>query len=268
MGVFQPRYIFADELARYGLPSITSGDEPDVLDLVDTASTSIDEYCGRTDGDGNGSLVYTTYQERLKPSVGSSLFVIPKRPLVALTVDTVQALQTADIASGGNIYTGCLSSPNTLANGTLSAIISASGRYMPTKRDRLFGYDTNYNMYNEILNDIALFGGPASWFPMDMQNLDYDVNTGELSLFSGAMFSQYNEIVVVYNSGFDPRNMPSQIKRACAAITKNLMAKGSGTTGMTSFSSSSAGANASFDPDIIDRNVQRLLSMFVTVRAT
>jgi hypothetical protein len=46
------------------------------------------------------------------------------------------------------------------------------------------------------------------------------------------------------------------------------MAKGSGTTGMKSFSSGKIGVSAEFTEDVVDENVARLLASFVTVRAT
>lgn len=267
MGVFQPRYIFPNELQQYGLTGGACGND-DLLNLVDTASTMIDEFCGRTDGDGNGSLVYTTYTERiLAQSPGRNFYVIPHRPPVAVTAAQVATLSGLDIAASGNYYTGVLPSINTLADGRLSAIISASGRYVPTRRDG-YGFADEPNSWINPLNTITLFGGPPPWNVIDMINLDYDAQTGELWLSSGLYLARYSEVVVVYNSGYDPTNMPRAIKRACAAIAKNLMAKGAGTTGMTSFTSSKIGVSAEFTEDVFDVNVQRLLASYVTMRAT
>ena len=49
-GAFRPRYVLASELALYGLPD--SSTESSILSLVDAASSFIDQYCGRTDGNG------------------------------------------------------------------------------------------------------------------------------------------------------------------------------------------------------------------------
>lgn len=264
MGVFQPRYLFENELAAYGLGG--SPDIPGMLNLVDTASTMIDEYCGRTDGDGNGSLVYTTYQERiLAESPGRNIYFVPHRPLVALTAAQVNTLSGEDIAASGYYYTGVQPCTNILANGTLSAIISASGRYVPGRRDN-FGFGDEPNSYLNPLNTITLFGGPPPWNAIDMVNLDYDSITGQLWLSSGLYIARYSEIILVYNSGYNPGNMPKQVKRACAAMVKNLLAKGSGTTGMKSFNSSKIGVSAEFYDDVIDPNIQRLLDAFMTVR--
>jgi hypothetical protein len=270
MGFFQPMFIFPNELSKYGLPSSDTpcSDGSSVQDLVCTASTLIDEYCGRTDGDGNGSLVYTTYQERLvAQSPGRNIYLIPHRPIVPITQAQILSLSALDIASGGYYYTGCLPSINNLADGTLSAIIAASGRYVPGRRD-MYGFQDDPGSYVNPLNTITLFGGPPPWNAIDMQNLDYNTQTGETWLSSGLYLARYSEVIITYNSGFDPRFMPQQIKRATAAAVKNLMAKGDGTTGMTSFRAGRSGVSAEFDPLIIDQNIQQMLMAFVTVRAT
>lgn len=264
---FQPRYIFPSEFAQYGLTSL-SGCPTDLLNLIDTASTMIDEHCGRTDGDGNGSLVYSTYVERiLAESPGRNFYNAPHRPLVAITASQVNALSGQDIISGGFFYTGVLPSINTLADGTLSPIIAASGRYIPGRRDN-YGFGDEPNSWINPLNTITLFGGSPPWNAIDMVHLDVDCRLGTLWLSSGLYLARYGEVIVTYNSGYDPNNMPRSIKRACAAMVKNLAAKGSGTTGMTSFSSSKLGVAAEFNKLIIDENVEMLLANYVTVRAT
>lgn len=265
MGVFQPCYIFPNELTQFGLPDST--DQPDIENLVCLASTMIDEFCGRTDGDGNGSLVYTTYMERLLfQAPGRNLTQIPIKPLVALTEDKVASLQALDAASGGFFYTGVMPSTTTLSDGRLSAIIGCSGRYGYTRRDQ----SQTYPDMNALINPltlISLFGGPPPWIPVDITNLDYSEKTGELWIPAGLQLQRYSEIVVQYNSGYDPTRMPRQIKMACAAITKNLMAKGGGTTGILSQSLGRSAFSVTMGPDVIDPNIQRILQSFVAVRA-
>ena len=54
---------------------------------------------------------------------------------------------------------------------------------------------------------------------------------------------------------------------ACAALVKNAMARGDGTTGLTSMSLSRSGANFGFAPgSLIDPTVQGLLTPYVSVR--
>lgn len=265
MGVFQPRYIFPQEYTAYGLPD--SSDQPDIDNLVMLASTMIDEHCGRTDGDGNGSLVYTTYQERLLfQAPGRNLTLLPMKPIVALTATTVSGLQVLDAASGGYYYTGVQPNSVIMANGNLSGIIAASGRYGYTRRDQ----SQTYPDLNALINPltlVSLFGGPPPWIPIDMSNTDYDPKTGEIWVPAGLQLQRYSEVIITYNSGYDPRNMPKQIKLACAALTKNLMAKGSGTTGIRSQSLGRAGFSVTMTDDVIDPSIDRLLASFKMVRA-
>lgn len=60
---FVPRFIQESELAAYGLPTVA--EQSDILSLVDNASSLVDEYCGRVDMNGKGSLIFSTYYERL-----------------------------------------------------------------------------------------------------------------------------------------------------------------------------------------------------------
>lgn len=264
---FQPRFVLDTEYALYGLPSVTCN--PDITGLVLLASTMIDAYCGRTDGDGSGSLVYTTYKERLmSQSIRRNIFYIPKRPLIAITQQTIDELTALDTAASGFYYTGCLPSTTTLGDGRLSSIIGASGRYTHGRRDNYASNDA----YQQFLAPMALTtlsGGPASWQALDLVNLDYSEKSGEAWLATGSSILgyNYNEVILEYNSGYDPRNIPKMLKHATSAMCKNLMAKGSGTTGMKSFNSSKSGVTAEFDADIIDGNVQRMLEAFVSVRA-
>lgn len=264
---FMPMYVFPNEYRQYGLP--TSAQQPDIDNLVQLASTMLDEHCGRTDGNGLGSLVYTTYQERLlSQSLDRNIYYIPQRPLVAITQDTISSLSGLITASGNNYYTGCLPSINVLADGTQSAIIAASGRQTYGRRGSSSSGPFGLAAIISPLGAIGLTTGPAQWTPLDMVNLSYAKNTGEIWFADNSIYGiRYDEIAITYNAGFDPQHMPRQIKMACAALVKNLMAKGSGTTGMTTFTSSRAGVAASFSALVIDDNIKNMLTNFVTIRA-
>src|SRR5271154_6232994 len=97
---FQPRYLQQNELSMFGLPDIN--DQPNIMNMVDGASSLIDEYCGRTDGDGNGSLVYTTYAQRMLLPEGRNVVRMMFRPLVGLCGNLANTLAL----SGQNYYTG------------------------------------------------------------------------------------------------------------------------------------------------------------------
>lgn len=274
--VFSPMFIFPFEYAKFGLPDMVK--EPDIEGLVSTVSSAIDVYCGRQDSDGNGSLVYSTYSQRLMSQApGRNLALIPIKPMVALTdpaISCLQALATSGdwqtsvlglSASGNYFYTGALASINTLADGRTSAIIGASGRYTYQRRDT---YPLNNDPMGIInpLNTMTLFGGPPPWIQIDMINLDYDEKTGEVWYAAGQWMERYTEVVFVYTAGYDPTNIPITIKRACATAVKNALAKGCGTLGMTSFSMAGAGITAQFSADILDPTTKMMLQPYVSVR--
>jgi hypothetical protein len=270
IGSFQPRYIQPSELATFGLPSQIQ--YPTILNMVDEASTMIDESCGRTDTDGNGSLVYTTYCERLLLPVGRNLVRLTFRPMVAVSLSTLLNLAASGANNVNNddvncFYTGAL--PNTLTVGTsttVSPLLSASGRYGYTRRGQQAIYpDMNYG--SSILQVAAFFGGPPQFTPIDVTMCDFDPRSGELWIPAGLYLSQYSEIFVSYNSGFDPTNMPRQIKHACASLIKNFLSRGGGATSVTDLSMGYHGIHATFTPDLIDPNIDRILQSFRTVRA-
>ena len=117
------------------------------------------------------------------------------------------------------------------------------------------------------LNLVTMFGGPAPWVPIDITNTDYDWKTGEVWIPAGLQLQRYSEIIITYTSGFDPNCLPPGVKMATACITKNLMAKGAGTTGLLGMSLSRSGANFTFMPGIIDPTVDGLLTPYKAVRA-
>jgi hypothetical protein len=262
---FIRQYIFESELQSFGLP--TTYVQPDIMNLVELASTYIDEICGRFDGDGNGSLVYTTYTQRmLLQTRNRNLIQIPLKPIVAITAAQAAALE-AQAASGNYYCTGV--TPNTItkaADGTLSGIVSCYGRYGYTRQERSVGYPDLYAMINP-LNLVTMFGGPAPWVEVDVSNIDYDSKTGECWLPAGLQLQAYSELIMIYNSGFDPNHLPRPVKLVCAAIVKNALAKGGGTTGLLSMSLSRSGANVAYGVDLLDSTLDRMITPFRAVRA-
>jgi len=276
-GYFRPRFISAQELPLYGLPE--ADDQPNILALVDAASSLVDQHCGRTDGNGMGSLVYTTYAERLlMQAPGRNLTKVSFKPMVALPASVVNNLMASANAPLRNpqgqplqntnwFYTGV--QPNTVvqSNGALSSIIGASGRYSYTRRS---GFMTLPDLAYGInpLMIAAFFGGPPGFIPIDASAIDWDMESqsGEIWIPAGLYLSAYNAITVYYNSGYNPLNMPPAIKDATAAICRNFLARGGGTTALRSIQGQGM-VNFSLGPKDIDETVERWLSAFCTVIA-
>ena len=272
---FQPRFIFDGEISNYGLPG--KAQLPTIMNCVDAASSLIDTTCGRIDGLGGGSTVYTTYAQRLYLPPGRNLFRVTFTPMVAVSQAIVNELQQLTISGGagpngepnfypsGNFYyTGC--QPNTilLANGSLSAIISASGRYGYGRRDQQnLSPDLNYGA--NILQVAAFFGGPPQWTGIDASMVDYYDVVGEWWVPAGLYLSQYTEVAISYNSGWDPRRLPRNIKHACAAIVKNFITRGGGTTAIRGYTAGRI--HTQFTPDLIDGTVKMWLDPFIKINA-
>jgi hypothetical protein len=267
MGPFQPMYIFPTELTAFGLP--TSDIQSDIQNLVGMASSLIDIHCGRVDGDGLGSLVYTTYTQRvLLQTRNRNLIQLNAKPIVGLLNSTVAALQaqaSGAPASGNYFYTGVQANTLNAPNGALSGLVAASGRYGYGRQDLSTAYPDLYAFINP-LNLVTMFGGPAPWVAIDITNTDYDSKFGEVWIPAGLQLQKYSEVIMQYNSGYDPNAMPNAIKYVCAAMVKNALAKGDGTTAMLSFNMAQSGANATFANSLIDPTLQSFLQPFCSVR--
>ena len=276
-GPFTPRFLQPSELGRYGLPDQTQ--QANILSLVDAASSLIDQYCGRTDGNGQGSLAYTTYMERiLFQARNRNIVRVSFKPMVAVDATTVTNLQasanapmtnpTGDPLLATNWYwTGIQANTITQPSTALSPILGASGRYGYGRRSEFAVYpDLNYGM--NMLMVASFFGGPPSWTPIDVGAIDWDnmTQSGEVWVPAGLYMSQYTEIMIIYNSGYDPLNMPPAIKQACAAITRNALARAGGTTGIKSLIAAGT-VNVSFSDELIDPTVERWLAPYKNIIA-
>lgn len=261
---YQPRFIDEEDLLSYGLPDVTQ--QPDILTVVDRASTLIDEFCARADVDGQGSLAYTTYQERLLLPVGRNIVRLTYRPLATVSACVVAQLAASGSVDGesNNYYTGVQPSQIVTQANTISPIISCSGRYGYARRGQQQVYpDLNYAA--NVLQIASFFGGPPAFTNVDVTQIDFDKRTGEIWLPAGLYLSQYTEILVTYNSGFDPRSMPPAIKHSTASLVRNLLSRGGGATGLKAFQAGRI--RADFTDELIDVNIQNMLQAYRTVRA-
>lgn len=262
---FRPCYLFENELDEYGLPGVS--DQSNIMSLVMGASSLIDDFCGRIDGNGNGSLVYCTYVERnLLQARNRNLLRTMFKPLVTVTPDVASALQlSGGIGKFNNYWTGVKGNTILRPDLTLSPLLGASGRYGYPRRGEAAIYpDLNYGM--NMLMVAAYFGGPPNFNIIDASSIDFDTQTGELWLPAGLYLSQYTEVVLIYNSGYDPTDMPEEIKSSCAAIVRNMLARGGGVTGLKSLSGQGM-VNSTFTDDLIDPTVQRWLQKFTNIIA-
>jgi hypothetical protein len=266
MNPYQSQFLATSELATFGLPDATQ--QPDIVTVVQRASTFIDEFCARADVDGQGSLVWTTYTERLFTPVGRNIFRTSFRPLVAVDANTVSNLVTSGSMAGvtNTFYTGVLPSTQYRAGtNTLSPIVSASGRYGYARRGQQQVYpDLNYAA--NVLQIASFFGGPPQFTAIDVTSCDFDPRTGEIWVPAGLYLSQYTEVALTYTSGFNPFAMPQAIKHATASLVRNLLSRGGGATGLKGFGAGRI--RAEFTDDLIDANIANMLQAYRTARAS
>jgi hypothetical protein len=276
-GPFSPRFILQKETVQYGL--MDASKQPGILVLIDLASQLVDSHCGRTDGWGQGSLVYSTYMERIPmQAAGRNVVRVAFKPMVGVDASTVNTLAasanapineaTSPLYNTNWYWTGVQASTFTniqIPGNTLSPVLGCSGRYGYTRRSAFGMYpDLNYGINPLMI--ASFFGGPPGFTNIDVTKIDVMGDVGELWVPAGLYMGQYTEIVVIYNAGFHPLALPSPIKKATAMVVKNFLSRGGGVSALRSISAAGT-ANVSFGPDLIDENIDNLLDPFKTVIA-
>ena len=263
----QPQYILESELSTYGMP--TTREEPKIISYIQKASTLIDGYCGRIDADGWGSLVWTTYGERLYLPEGRNITRITFKPPVAVDQATFNSYGASGALSFG-VYgvsgTTNLLWPNTqLASDKLrlSPFVAIAGRYGYGRRAQQQVYpDLNYGA--NILQIASYFGGPPQFTPVDVSQTDYEPLTGEIWIPAGLYLSAYTEIYVLYNAGFPPNKMPYAVKNACAMLVHNFLSTPA--TNLKGFGVGSS-VHHEFTDRLVSPDIASMLSPFVNTIA-
>jgi hypothetical protein len=97
-----------------------------------------------------------------------------------------------------------------------SPIVAVRGRYAARRR----GEETPAS---DLALDVALvFGLPGTWSTIDATSMDFDADTGELTLPSNPLGFGYNEVEITYTAGLAV--IPDAVKFACAQIVRNAQA--------------------------------------------
>lgn len=256
----QPQYIQESELSYYGLPDTTQ--EPRIVNYIQQASSLIDNYCGRVNTDGWGSLVWTTYSERLLLPEGRNVVRVSFKPLTAIDATTFAnygASGAISFSSYGATGTTNLLAPNTqnASGSVLSPMLFISGRYGYGRRAQQQVYpDLNYGA--NILQIASYFGGPPQFTPIAVTNTDFDPLTGEIWVPAGLYLSAYTEIFVMYNAGWAPDRMPTALKQATSMTVKNFLATPA--TNMSGFGVGSIHHN--FTAELIDPTIDQMLNPY------
>ncbi len=92
-----------------------------------------------------------------------------------------------------------------------TALVNIEGRYARPRRGEFL---------SEPMSEIAwAFSLPGQWTSIDASIVDYDPNTGELTLPWNVLGLPYNEVMVTYTAGLAV--IGDDVKASCAQIVRN-----------------------------------------------
>jgi hypothetical protein len=134
-----------------------------------------------------------------------------------------------------------------------SPLVSVSGRYAKPRRGEL---------PSQPLAEIAwAFSLPGQWTSIDPTTVEYDRNTGELTLPWNVLGLPYNEVQVTYTAGL--ATIGDDVKSACAQIVRNAQATPALNASMSKIDTMQV---KYFSSSLIDETVQKWLKPYVANR--
>jgi hypothetical protein len=96
-------------------------------------------------------------------------------------------------------------------------ITAARGRYAVPRRGE------GVSPCDQFSDDVSrAFSLPGTWTTLDPATLDFDPQTGEITIAPNPLGFSFNEIELTYNAGF--ATIPDAVKFACAQIVRNAQA--------------------------------------------
>jgi hypothetical protein len=132
-------------------------------------------------------------------------------------------------------------------------LVSIEGRYARPRR-------------GEILNDpffemVTAFSLPGQWTTIDPTSVDFDTNTGELTLPWNVLGLPYNEVAVTYTAGL--ATIGDDVKTACAQIVRNAQSTPALNASKTKIDTMQM---QYFSSSLVDETVQAWLRSYVANR--
>lgn len=132
-------------------------------------------------------------------------------------------------------------------------IVSIEGRYARPRRGE---------SVNEPLFEIAwAFSLPGQWTALDPNAIDFDPNTGELTLPFNVLGLPFNEVMVTYTAGL--ATIGDDIKTACAQIVRNAQSTPALNASKTKIDTMQV---QYFSSSLLDETVQAWLKPYVANR--
>lgn len=143
--------------------------------------------------------------------------------------------------------------PLTPLGSATSPIIAVQGRYAQSRR----GEAPESNLVEEA----SVFSLPGQWTDIDPGTIDFDANTGELTLPGNLFALSYNEVSVTYTAGLSA--IGDDIKATCAQIVRNAQAMPALNTSKTRIDTMQI---QYFSSSLLDETVQTWLRPYVANR--
>ena len=143
--------------------------------------------------------------------------------------------------------------PLALLGSATTAIVTIEGRYAKPRRGEMPEWP---------LFEVAwAFSLPGQWTVIDPNTVDYDANSGELTLPRNILGLPYNEVMVTYTAGL--ATIGDDVKTACAQIVRNAQSTPALNASKTKIDTMQM---QYFSSSLLDETVQTWLRPYVASR--
>jgi hypothetical protein len=132
-------------------------------------------------------------------------------------------------------------------------LVNIEGRYARPRRGEV--------VHESMFEAATAFSLPGQWTSIDPNSVDFDANTGELTLPWNVMGLPYNEVAVTYTAGLAV--IGDDVKSACAQIVRNAQSTPALNASMTKIDTMQM---QYFSSSLLDETVQAWLRPYVANR--
>jgi hypothetical protein len=132
-------------------------------------------------------------------------------------------------------------------------LVSIEGRYAKPRRGEIVD--------GPMFEIVWAFSLPGQWTAIDPASVDYDPNTGELTLPWNVLGLPYNEVAVTYTAGL--ATIGDDVKTACAQIVRNAQSTPALNASKTKIDTMQM---QYFSSSLVDETVQAWLRPYVANR--
>ena len=141
--------------------------------------------------------------------------------------------------------------PLAVADGAVSPLVTICVRYGMPRRGEMV-------VENPFSEAAGAFGMAGEWITVAVESLDWDADTGEITLPGHPLGLPYNEIKVTYTAGM--ATIADPVKCACAQIVRNAQATPGLNVQVTQMDRMKM---QYFSDSLLDDSVRRMLAPYV-----